>query len=158
MEGCLVDSYTIQTSVSYFWFVYLLRCVLDMSMSLDNYSASSKRFTIKASRLFGFLDGYDTVYVHCELMACCVDTANSRCSRGCERSRRKRREAGVSRGGPESESSKKYTLSTGSIRKEVEEEKTDSGGTSNTELEWRVHLQTEGQRQREKEIQTYRES
>ena len=137
MEGCLVDSYTIQTFVSYFWFVYLLRCVLDVSMSFDNYSGSSKRFTIKAFRFFGFLDGYNTVYVHCELMACHVHTANSRCSRGCEQSRRKRREAGVSREKPESESSKKYPLSTGPITKEEKpaEEEKDSGGTFNTELE-----------------------
>ena len=110
---------------------YLFRCVLDMSMSTSNASSHSKHFTIKAFRFFRFLDGYNTVYLHCELMACHVNTANSRCSLGCERNRRKKRGARDSES-PQSESSKKYALSAGPIMNMKSSKPTDnskSGGT-----------------------------
>ena len=111
--------------------LYLSRCILDSTMSFERSQGSSaKHFKIKAFRFFGFLDGYTTVYVHCELMACHVHTANSRCSRGCQRSYRKRREIDVSRDReePESESSKKYALSTGAISKKEQEKPVDKSG------------------------------
>ena len=40
---------------------------------------------------FRFQEGYDDVYIHCKLTVCRSDDAGSRCDRGCDASRRRRR-------------------------------------------------------------------
>ncbi|XP_078375949.1 uncharacterized protein LOC144659409 isoform X1 [Oculina patagonica] len=49
---------------------------------------SFQQFKIKT---FRFFDDYDTVYFHCELLACYKYSPNSRCSRGCLSSKKRKK-------------------------------------------------------------------
>jgi len=68
-----------------------------------------QQFKIKT---FRFFNDYDTVYFHCELLACHRYSPNSRCSRSCL-SNKKRRRRDVTRGELEHEESTSKTVLTG---------------------------------------------
>lgn len=67
-----------------------------------------QQFKIRALR---FRNDYDTVYFHCELLACHRNSPGSRCSKGCIRNKRKRRE--VTRDEVEQEESTNKVILTG---------------------------------------------
>jgi len=81
-------------------------------------------------RTFRFFDSYDTVFIHCELFACHRNSSNSRCSKGCLRNQRKKRD--VTRDNRErEESTAKVTLTRGPL---LIKEKEDSGHGQQTAL------------------------
>lgn len=67
-----------------------------------------QQFKIKTLR---FWNDYGTVYFHCELLACHRNSPNSRCSKGCIKNKRKRRD--VLRDGTEQEESTNKVILTG---------------------------------------------
>ncbi|RMX46817.1 hypothetical protein pdam_00007662 [Pocillopora damicornis] len=67
-----------------------------------------QQFKIKTLR---FWNDYGTVYFHCELLACHRNSPNSRCSKGCIKNKRKRRD--VVRDGTEQEESTNKVILTG---------------------------------------------
>ncbi|XP_068721857.1 uncharacterized protein [Montipora capricornis] len=72
-----------------------------------------QRFKFKT---FRFFDDYDTVVLHCEVLACYRNTPNSRCSRSCVSGGAKRKRRDISRDElSDKESTQKHFLSTGPI-------------------------------------------
>ncbi|PFX27724.1 Oncoprotein-induced transcript 3 protein [Stylophora pistillata] len=74
-----------------------------------------QQFKIKTLR---FWNDYATVFFHCELLACHRNSPNSRCSKGCVRNKRKRRE--------QEESTNKVILTDGPVVFEEAKEKEES--------------------------------
>jgi len=76
------------------------------------YSYNSNRpyqeFRIK---VFRFFNGYSSIYLHCELLACHRSSINSRCPRGCLPGRRRKRRAVIGDGTEHVESTTKNIVS-----------------------------------------------
>ncbi|XP_073242010.1 ZP domain-containing protein-like [Porites lutea] len=88
-------------------------CPRDTTMEYTYYpTASSQQFRMRS---FKFFNDYYVVYFHCELLACYRYNYNSRCSRGCLTSKkRKRRE--IDDKLEHDESTNKYILTSGPIK------------------------------------------
>ena len=79
-------------------------------------------------RAFEFLADYPIVYLHCQVLACHRQTVGSRCSKGCQRYIRKKRELTTRE--TETEEQKEtqtYVITTGAIVIEKERSR-ESGG------------------------------
>lgn len=68
--------------------------IIEDACSRDNtldyqYEKKAEQFFNLAA--FRFKEGYDDVYIHCKLTVCRTDDAGSRCDRGCDAGRRRRR-------------------------------------------------------------------
>nr|XP_058953257.1 uncharacterized protein LOC131780658 [Pocillopora verrucosa] len=87
-------------------------CPTDSTLDYSyNPTRHYQQFKIRALR---FWNDYDTVYFHCELLACHHNYPDSRCSKGCIKNKRKRRE--VTRdGGNQEESTNKIILTGGPV-------------------------------------------
>lgn len=111
---------------SYSWPQYAFLengCPKDLTLDYSyDPTRNYQQFKIRSLR---FWNDYDTVYLHCELLACHRNSIHSRCSKGCVKSMRKKRE--IRREGIEhEESTKKVILTSGPIViKEVKEESKD---------------------------------
>ena len=84
-----------------------------------------QRFSIRA---FKFLADHPVVYLHCQVMACHKKTVGSRCSRGCQRFIRKKRdltEREIEK--PQPKESQSYVLGTGGVVLRKEKTKESSG-------------------------------
>ena len=84
-----------------------------------------QRFSIRA---FKFLADHPVVYLHCRVMACHKKTVGSRCSRGCQRFIRKKRdltEREIEK--PQPKESQSYVLGTGGVVLRKEKTKESSG-------------------------------
>jgi len=71
-----------------------LHLIIEDACSRDNtldyqYEKSAEQFFSFSA--FRFKEGYDDVYIHCKLTVCRTDDAGSRCDRGCDSARRRRR-------------------------------------------------------------------
>ncbi|CAH3042520.1 unnamed protein product [Porites lobata] len=106
-------------------------CGRDTTMEYTyNPSGSSQQFKIRS---FRFFNDYDVVYFHCELFACYRYSFNSRCSRGCLSSKRRKRRDAIDEIEHE-ESTSKHILSSGPIMiTETETEKRDEGDTEKSQ-------------------------
>nr|XP_058953254.1 ZP domain-containing protein-like isoform X2 [Pocillopora verrucosa] len=94
-------------------------CPTDSTLEY-NYSPTRhyQQFKIRTHR---FWNDYDIVYFHCELLACHHNSPDSRCSKGCIKNKRKRRE--VTRDvGDQEESTNKIILTGGPVVFEVAKE------------------------------------
>lgn len=81
-------------------------------------------------RTFRFFSDYDTVFIHCELFACRKNSLNSRCSKGCLNSKRRKRD--VTRDNTvREESTTKVVLTRGPL---LLKEKKESGRGKQTAL------------------------
>ncbi|CAH3033062.1 unnamed protein product, partial [Pocillopora meandrina] len=86
-------------------------CPTDSTLDYSyNPTRHYQQFKIRA---FRFWNDYDTVYFHCDLLACHRNYPDSRCSKGCIKNKRKRRE--VTRDGDQEESTNKVILTGGPI-------------------------------------------
>lgn len=92
------------------------------------YSYNSNRpyqeFRIK---IFRFFNGYSSIYLHCELLACHRSSINSRCQRGCLPGRRRKRRAVISDGTEHVESTTKNIVSRGPLIFKDEVKQGDTG-------------------------------
>ena len=69
-------------------FFLLSSCSRDNTLKYTYTKGASHNFSVSA---FRFKENYDDVYIHCKLTVCRESDAGSRCDRGCEASRRRRR-------------------------------------------------------------------
>lgn len=74
-----------------------------------NKTRDVQTFSINAFKFVSDLNGL--VYLHCELLVCLRNSQNSRCHRGCDPSRRRRRDTSFD------DTSQMYQLSTGPLRR-----------------------------------------
>ncbi|XP_067057395.1 uncharacterized protein [Acropora muricata] len=92
------------------------------------YSYNSNRpyqeFRIK---VFRFFNGYSSIYLHCELLACHRSSINSRCQRGCLPGRRRKRRAVIGDGTEHVESTTKNIVSRGPLIFKDEVKQGDTG-------------------------------
>ncbi|KAJ7353942.1 hypothetical protein OS493_031083 [Desmophyllum pertusum] len=63
-------------------------CSRDNTLEYQYGQKSQHNFSIAA---FRFTEGYDDVYIHCQLTVCPANDDGTRCARGCQPSKRKRR-------------------------------------------------------------------
>jgi len=97
--------------------------------TLDYSYDPSRSFQQFKFRTFRFFNDYDTVYLHCEVLACYRNSANSRCQRSCISSKkRKRRE--VTRDKLEHEESTTKRVLTGGPMMIGKKEETEDAGQS----------------------------
>ncbi|KAK2555530.1 ZP domain-containing protein, partial [Acropora cervicornis] len=92
------------------------------------YSYNSNRpyqeFRIK---VFRFFNGYSSIYLHCELLACHRSSINSSCQRGCLPGRRRKRRAVIGDGTEHVESTTKNIVSRGPLIFKDEVKQGDTG-------------------------------
>ncbi|CAH3044643.1 unnamed protein product, partial [Porites evermanni] len=109
-------------------------CEQDTTMEYTyNPLASSQQLKIRS---FRFFNDYDVVYFHCELLACYRGSSNSRCSRGCLSSKRRKRRGTVEEDIEHEESTSTHILSSGPImikETETETEERDEGDTGKSQ-------------------------
>ncbi|PFX27725.1 Deleted in malignant brain tumors 1 protein [Stylophora pistillata] len=100
---------------SYSWPQYAFLengCPKDLTLDYSyDPTQNYQQFKIRTLR---FWNDYDTVYLHCELLACHRNSINSRCSKGCVKSMRKKREI-KGDGIEHEESTKKVILTSGPV-------------------------------------------
>jgi len=88
---------------------------------------SFQQFKIRA---FRFFNDYDTVYFHCEVLACYRNSPNSRCQTSCLNSKKRKRRDVTSDKLEHEESTTKIVLTGGPMRRKKEETE-DAGKSEN---------------------------
>ncbi|KAL9988075.1 hypothetical protein ACROYT_G002475 [Oculina patagonica] len=89
-------------------YIFLQRgCGLDSTLNYSYSISPKQRFSIQA---FRFIEDHPVVHLHCEVLACHLNTTRSRCLQGCSRKRGRRDEE------PGSESTRVYEMSSGPLK------------------------------------------
>lgn len=98
-------------------------CPSDTTLEHDyDESRNYQRFKIRG---FRFFNNYNSYYMHCELLACHVNSLNSRCTQGCSSGNRRRREVE-----DEISTSESYLITRGPVLMTEQKESADTSKQS----------------------------